>query len=249
MSTVDPARLEALMAANAAEESRRRDAELARQERVRQERLNRPQAAANVGQTQANTQGTLGETRYTTDPYERTGVSGYAGSGNITGQEYGAQQQEILQSQLNQDLWNQRLNAIQGLGGGSGGVSPGGMVTHPGAGVAGNEPAARAAAFARAKEQAGLTAQSALQGLRESLGSRGMLGSTEEARGTGAVIGGAGQGLNQFTRDQMILDLNRAADISDQVYQGNIQQRGQNIGAQQQAVQQLWQLMGSGKLY
>ena len=76
-----------------------------------------------------------------------------------------------------------------------------------------------------------------------------MLGSTEEARGTGAVIGGAGQGLNQFTRDQMILDLNRAADISDQVYQGNIQQRGQNIGAQQQAVQQLWQLMGSGKLY
>lgn len=92
-----------------------------------------------------------------------------------------------------------------------------------------NEEGARSAAFARAKEQAGGTALSALRALNEYSAGRGQTGSSMERGMAGNVVGGAAGQVNEFTRDQMIADLQRAAQISDQTYQGNIAQRGQNL--------------------
>lgn len=104
-----------------------------------------------------------------------------------------------------------------------------GMVTH-GSGAGGQqEEAARAAAFARAKEQAGSTALSSLRGLEDYSAGRGQTGSSMERSMIGDVVGGAAGQVNEFTRDQLIADLQRAAQLSDQEYQGNITQRGQNM--------------------
>lgn len=104
-----------------------------------------------------------------------------------------------------------------------------GMVTH-GSGASGQqEEAARAAAFARAKEQAGGTALGALRGLEDYSAGRGQTGSSMERRMIGDVVGGAAGQINEYSRDQLMADLQRAAQLSDQEYQGNITQRGQNL--------------------
>jgi hypothetical protein len=95
-------------------------------------------------------------------------------------------------------------------------------------GPAADEGAARAAAFARAKEQAGSTALASLRSLQGVLENSGRMGGSLEASMTADVIGGAGNQVNEFTRDQLMLDLDRAADISDANYAGAITQRGQN---------------------
>ena len=98
-------------------------------------------------------------------------------------------------------------------------------------GIAGaDENAARAAAFARAKDQAALTARASLNALADELTGRGMLGSGEDFIRTSGVVNRAAQGVNEFTREQLIQDLNRNAQIADQTYQGNIAQRGQDLG-------------------
>jgi hypothetical protein len=104
-----------------------------------------------------------------------------------------------------------------------------GQVTRP---IGGDEQeaAARAAAFARAKEQAGSTATASLRALQDVLANSGRMGGSLEAGMTADVVGGAGNQVNEFTRDQLMMDLNRAADIGDMNYQGAIQQRGQNLG-------------------
>ena len=122
--------------------------------------------------------------------------------------------------------------------------------------MAGDESAARAAAFARAKEQAGQTGRAALTGLRESLASRGMLGGGAEAVGTGQVVGATGGMINEFTRDQLMSDLQRSGQLADRNYAGGLQARGQDIlqrgqDLSQQAAQQNYQqsllgLMRSG---
>ena len=94
---------------------------------------------------------------------------------------------------------------------------------------AGAEGAARTAAFARAKEQAGQTAVASLSALRDVIENRGLMGSSVEAAGTGAAIGGAGEAVNGYTREQLQQDLARAAQLSDIQYKGGIQQRGQNL--------------------
>jgi len=91
------------------------------------------------------------------------------------------------------------------------------------------EEAARAAAFARAKEQAGGTALGALRALENYAAGRGQTGSSMERGMIGDVVGGAAGQINEYSRDQMLADLQRAAQISDMNYQGQLQQRGQNI--------------------
>jgi hypothetical protein len=101
------------------------------------------------------------------------------------------------------------------------------------AGIAGNEEAARNAAFARAKDQAGATARASLNALRSILSERGIGGAGYEAARTGEIVGGARGELGEFTREQLIQDLRRAGEISDQEYEGLIAQRGQNLGTAQ----------------
>ena len=142
-------------------------------------------------------------------------------------------------AELSEDAFRNRFSMLQGAGTGAGA-----QVQH-GAGPQGNEMAARAAAFARAKEQAGQTANASLAALRGLYEGRGTMGSTMEAADAGRVIGGAGAGVNAFTREQLLSDLARAAEIEDMQYQGNITQRGQDINARNA----LYSLMNAGTLY
>lgn len=102
------------------------------------------------------------------------------------------------------------------------------QVTQPGIGPV-DEKGARDAAFARAKEQAGATALSSLKALQDVMANSGMMGSTLESEGLSSIVGGAKSSVDGFTRDQLELDLNRAADISDRDYQGRLTQRGQDM--------------------
>lgn len=143
---------------------------------------------------------------------------------------------------LSDSTWNNRFGQVQGA---IGQVGSNNQVQHGSAGMQGNEAGARAAAFARAKEQAGRTANSALASLKGMFEDSGTMGSTMEAARAGQILGGAGAGVNQFTRDQMISDLARAAEIEDTQYAGNLTQRGQD----NQMKQALLALMNGGALY
>jgi hypothetical protein len=153
---------------------------------------------------------------------------GYGGGSlNLSRDTYEEQQMLKMRAQLNDEAFSKRLAALQSAGVGS---------TQPRIGsgnIAANEEAARAAAFARAKDRAGQTALSSLTALQNVLNSRGLFGSTEEARlSQGAMQGGANV-INEFTRDELMTDLNRAAEISDRNYAGDITQRGQDAAAKQ----------------
>lgn len=102
-------------------------------------------------------------------------------------------------------------------------------VVSRGGGISGGESAGRAAAFARAKEQAGGTALSALRSLGNLAAERGQTGSSMERNMIGGVVGGAAGQVNEFTRDQLMADLQREAELADMEYQGQITQRGQNM--------------------
>lgn len=106
-----------------------------------------------------------------------------------------------------------------------------------------NEAAARAAAFARAKEQAGSTARAGLDSLYDVMASTGRSGSAVEAGAAGQVAAGTAGDLNDFTREQYIQDLDRSREVSDRNYQGDLTKRGQNMGW----LQSLLGLLGSRK--
>ena len=158
--------------------------------------------------------------------------AGYGG-GNlpISRPAYETQQQSMLGANLSNQAFNQRWGAISPLlnrfGQPGGGVGAG-----PGTGMSAAEQAARAAAFGRAKDLSSQNSDAAMQGLRDAMNARGMLGSTEEARGMSNIIGGNRAGVNQFVRDQLMTDLNRAADISDTQYAGALTMRGQDVDLQ-----------------
>jgi hypothetical protein len=99
--------------------------------------------------------------------------------------------------------------------------------------MSGNEQDARAAAFSRAKDQAGKIARASLTSIAENMSSRGMTGSGLQNLRDAGAIQGAEEPLQELTRDQMMMDVNRAADISDMEYRGDITQRGQDLGSRQ----------------
>lgn len=172
----------------------------------------------------------------TTNQYQ-TGAGGgteVSGKGSISGGAYEGQQQSQLDAQLKQTLMDKnaklqadaearRLGYLSTI---TGTQQP--NVTRGGVGPI-DEAAARAAAFGRAKEQAGQTALASLKAISDVMASRGLTGSSVEGNAISDVVGNAAGGVNNFTRDQLMLDLNRAADVADQTYQGNITQRGQNL--------------------
>ena len=131
-----------------------------------------------------------------------------------------------LQAQLAAQAESRRLASIKGLMPGTG--SQPGSVDGAG-GMGANEEAARAAAFGRAKEQAGNTAMASLKALEDVMGARGLRGSTIEGNLTGDVLTGGMHELNDLVRSQTISDNNRAGQVADRNYAGNITQRGQDM--------------------
>lgn len=104
-----------------------------------------------------------------------------------------------------------------------------------------NEAAARAAAFGRAKDQAGQTGRAAMDGLQSYLADSGLFGSGFDASSAANVLGQTAGGVNEFTRDQMIMDTDRAGQIADRNYSGNLAKRGQNLSS----IQGLMSLIGN----
>lgn len=185
--------------------------------------------------------------------------SGAGGAGYISRPAYEQQQQATLDNQsalarmqeqsrldalalrdraaLNDATFTKRLGQLSTSGASASRVE--------GSPIAGNEAAARSAAFARAKDRAGQTALASLTALQNVMGQRGMLGSSEEARLTQGGLQGGADVLNEFTRDELMSDLDRAAELSDRTYAGDITQRGQDLSARQS----LLALMTSAGLY
>ena len=104
----------------------------------------------------------------------------------------------------------------------------GGPVTPPSA-KAGTD-----AALLRAKERQGQIGRSALTGLHEALGERGVLGSGLEAGATADVASASAQGLSDVNREQLIQEDDIARRLAELSYTGSIQQRGQDITARGQ---------------
>lgn len=146
-----------------------------------------------------------------------------SGTGSISQSAYEQQQQSQLNAELQRQAEARRLGYLSTV---TGQQSP-----HVGdqVGPAADENAARAAAFARAKEQAGATALASVRSLQDIMANAGLTGSSVEGNAiAGAVGGGAGR-INDYTRTQLMTDLNRAADIADRNQVLRVTQRGQDL--------------------
>lgn len=146
---------------------------------------------------------------------------------------------------------------LLGSSSGSGGYGAGGDGTAPPIQFP-NTTGGTDAAFARGKDQAGMTARAALNGLQEEMSGRGMAGSGQEAMATADVVGRAASGVNEISREQAVKDAQFGNQMALENYKGSITQRGQDINAKQEAARQqqnaLQGLMsviqnGSGFLY
>lgn len=163
------------------------------------------------------------------ETYSKTATSQELAQKESYNKEREARYQQWIQQMLPQMQGGNMVMAEMQAGGGPANVPDHARVEAP------DNSAAMAAQFARAKDQAGQMAQSALQGLRGALGGRGLLGSGAEFKGTERI---ASQGLGQLgdlNREQTIQNANQAADFAKLGYQGDITQRGQDIQNQQYA--------------
>lgn len=145
------------------------------------------------------------------------------GKGTLSQGAYEGEQQSMLNAELQKEAEARRLGYLSTV--------TGQQAPHVGAqgGPAFDENAARTAAFARAKEQAGQSALASVKALSDVMGERGLTGSSVEGNAMGEVIGGGASRINNYTRDQLGLDLNRAADIADNNQHNAIVQRGQDL--------------------
>lgn len=191
------------------------------------ERQRAAQQAAQAGLAQQQQQSELDFLKAQQGGAQALQQGGFAGQENLLKQ----------RAQVGEGAWQSRLKTIQALppidGGQSGSTLPF------------NEEAARAAAFGRAKEQAGGTANAAIRALQSAMEGRGMTGSTLEAQGMGEIVGGAGGAVNDFTTEQLMADLQRAGQLEDRNYAGGLQRRGQDIAYRNA----LTQLLSAGPLY
>lgn len=120
-------------------------------------------------------------------------------------------------------LLSNATSALQLGGGGSKGLPEISQASTAG------EDAARAAAFARAKDIAGQTGRSALTALQNVMGARGLTGTGIGATGAANVIGAGASQLADVNREQLIQDLANARARASEAYQGAIAQRGQDV--------------------
>lgn len=171
--------------------------------------------------------------------------AGYGSAAAQKANEY-AMQQEAQKAALAQEAFRNKFGMVSGIAGSQGGPALPRESMGGGGQMSQAETAARNAAFARAKDQAGLIGNSAMQGLTDAMGARGIHGSTIEQEGIGNVLAGAAGGMGEFNREQLLSDLARSGDVANQTYQGNITQRGQDIQQQQQKQSALIALMNAG---
>jgi len=113
---------------------------------------------------------------------------------------------------------------------------------------AGSLKDAQDAQFARAKDQAGQIAKSALTALRDAHGQAGGGGGLESFRTAQSVIAPAEGMLGDINREQLIQANNAAAHAADQQFQGNLAMRGQNMGLTS-SLMALLKGSGAGTLY
>lgn len=146
-----------------------------------------------------------------------------SGTGSISQEAYERQQQSQLNATLQQQAEARRLGYLSTVTGKESPQVPDQV------GPAADENAARAAAFARAKEQAGATALASVKSLQDIMANSGLTGSSVEGNAIASAVGGGAGRINDFTRTQLMTDLNRAADVADRNYAGRITQRGQNL--------------------
>ena len=183
-------------------------------------------------------------------PYQSHGTSYQGSAPSVSQPAYEDQAMLALQQQgassmldqrarLSDTTFNKRMAAIQGLGG------PGGASGSPVSGMAFDEAGARAAAFARAKDQQGQISRSSIDALKNLMAETGGLGSGLEAGSMGQIVGGAAGNLGDMTREQYIQDLNRAAQVSDREAQAGLTRRGQDLSAHNA----LLALINNGPIY
>lgn len=170
--------------------------------------------------------------------------SGYPTAGVDPGQQYNAatelklqqgqqagasalSKQNYDQSQSAADAMLQRIPQVMTGTGSQSGVTYGGGVSPQ------QSQAAVEAEFARAKDSAGQIAKSAITGLNDSMASRGLQGSGIQGEEMAKIIGGQAGGLSDLNREQAIQGLQYATHANDMQYQGDITQRGQNMGLTQ----------------
>lgn len=106
-----------------------------------------------------------------------------------------------------------------------GGSTPTAHITAP------DTTAAENAAFARAKDQVGLTTRGALSGLAGAMAGRGIVGSGVEGRGQRGTVNQGQQQLGDVSRQQAITHADLAQKNAESEYSGAITQRGQDISA------------------
>jgi hypothetical protein len=92
-----------------------------------------------------------------------------------------------------------------------------------------NTDEAQAAAFAKAKDQAGLVARGALTGLSGAMAGRGTVGSGVEGRGQQSIINAGQQQLGDVVRQQAMTKADLAQQTAEANYSGGIAQRGQDL--------------------
>lgn len=202
------------------------------------------QAAAQQEQTKLSGSIESGQQATAQAAAEKSQASAQAATAGLASQQAAAEQALVGQKAgLSEAGFTSRLNQLQPFMGPQAQVGMGGVAGSNG--MSSQETAARAASFARAKEQAGQNALGGLKAVQGLVENKGMMGSTYEAGLMGDVLGGASGNVNDFTREQLIQDLNRSAGIADMTYQGNITQRGQDLQRQMA----LMGLLNSGPMY
>ena len=113
-------------------------------------------------------------------------------------------------------------------------TAPGGPLGPGGPAAPAVDPqAAKDAAFARAKDKIGLDTRASMTALRENLAGRGTLGGGLEGGGMASLLGDSAGTLSDVVSNQTAYDVAGNNALSDRNYQGELVQRGQNLGLSQ----------------
>lgn len=88
-----------------------------------------------------------------------------------------------------------------------------------------------AAAFSKAKDTIGASTRGLMKSIQNQFGGRGMRGSSIEGRAVGSALEGQEGQLADVSRAQAVEGSRRATDLAKTEYGGDIEQRGQDIGA------------------
>lgn len=148
---------------------------------------------------------------------------GASGSGAPGGRILNSQGQQLLQQVM------QGLQSPQQVGQAPQ-VSAGAPVSLNTGPIAATEQAANAAAFGQAKDAAANTARASLNALQGELMRRGLTGGGYEAGQIGNTLANESDQLGKVIAGQAQNQYERAAQIANEQYQGELGQRAQDIG-------------------